>query len=290
MTQSRDADDQWLMEPGQQAGPAIAEDDRDAHDADRHDASDATRRRATSPPNGSGAGPRPGLVRIDDLGPGLDLGPDRSVDDPLPDVASLAAVTRFRRRRLAVGGVAVLIATLLVLGVGVLLQRGLPPGEDAATEGTSGTDEDVATDEAPEQDTATEEPAADDPTDGTATDDAATATEDAATDDGVTTAPPADAEPVDLEVGVAGVAATQATLTAHPWGTELRVGLVGLEENGTYHVQFEPVDGASVDVGSVAGAGPEEVVATFSGAVERDDLAAVVVRSDAGEEIARAQL
>ncbi len=87
--------------------------------------------------------------------------------------------------------------------------------------------------------------------------------------------------PPDLEV--------EASLVPHTWGTEVFLEMTGLVDGEIYLVELE-TDGDPVSAGTFIGDGDLEVVCVMNGAALREDVNAIVITTEDGEPVMRAEL
>jgi hypothetical protein len=81
-----------------------------------------------------------------------------------------------------------------------------------------------------------------------------------------------------------------ARLVPHTWGTEVFLTMTGTIDGEVYRVDLEDEGGEIVSAGTFIGDGDLEVVCILNGAVLREDAVAVVVTTDDGELVMRADL
>ncbi|MCC5949891.1 MAG: hypothetical protein JJT89_15670 [Nitriliruptoraceae bacterium] len=89
-------------------------------------------------------------------------------------------------------------------------------------------------------------------------------------------------EPAELEV--------EASVVPHTWGTEVFLTMNGLVDGEIYRVELEDRGGGLVSAGTFIGDADLEVVCIMNGAVLREDTTAIVVSTEDGEVVMRAEL
>lgn len=97
-------------------------------------------------------------------------------------------------------------------------------------------------------------------------------------------------EPVAFEVVQPGVAVRDASLVPHTWGTEVFLTMTGLEDGVVYALDLESADGTVVSAGTFLGDADLEVVCVMNGALLREDVLRIVVTTEDGDEVLRAEL
>jgi hypothetical protein len=81
-----------------------------------------------------------------------------------------------------------------------------------------------------------------------------------------------------------------ASLVPHTWGTEVFLTMEGLADGEVYLVDLEADDGELVSAGTFLGDADLEVVCVMNGALLREDVAAVVITTEDGAPVMRAEL